>query len=486
MSRMSMDIAQQYIDGRWLPGLAERAAVGESVDPATGRIAGRYYDATPGDAEAALTAARRAFEQDSWPRQPRLRADVLRRFADRLEQRQEEIADVLVKLNGKLRREALGEIRAGVSELHYYAGLARNLFGRTIEIEPGCYSWLDREAIGVAVIIVPWNAPVTLLVRSLAPALAAGCSVVIKAAHQTAMVHQMVMECLLADDRLPAGIVNSLVGARSDTSEHLCASPETDVISFTGSTRVGKRIAQAASANLTRLSLELGGKAPAVVLADTDTTAAVRGIVAHSLVMAGQMCSAIARVLVEAPVHQEFTRQLKQAFDAVRVGPGESADSDMGPLIDAANRDRVLKLARDAGDVARVIRAGGVPDGTPPGSAFLTPTLVAVDDLESPYIQEELFGPLLVIESFEGDADALRRANATRFGLAASLWGRDDARMRRLARGIKSGSVWFNTHNKLHAEAETGGYRESGYGRLHGVEGLNDFLETKHTYWETR
>lgn len=482
---MSTQIAQQYIGGRWLPGLAERTAVGESLNPATGEVGGRYYDAEPADAEAALTAARSAFEQGNWSRQPRLRADVLRRFADRLAQRLEEIADVLVRLNGKLRREALGEIRAGISELHYYSGLARNLFGRTIEVEPGCYSWLDREPIGVAVIIVPWNAPVTLLVRSLAPALAAGCSVVIKAAHQTALAHQMVLECLLADDALPSGVVNSLVSARTDTSEHLCASRQTDVISFTGSTRVGKQIAQTVSSNLTRLSLELGGKAPAVVLADANVTSAVRGVVANSLVMAGQMCSAIARVLVEAPALPEFSSQLKQAFDAVRVGPGDQASSDMGPLIDVANRDRVLNRVREAADVTRVIREGGIPTNTPLGSAFLTPTLIEVEDLNSPYIQEELFGPLVVLEAFDGDADALQRANATRFGLAASVWGSNEARMRRLARGIKAGSVWLNAHNKLHAEAETGGYRESGYGRLHGVEGLNDFTETKHTYWET-
>ncbi len=480
-----MTIAQQYIDGGWLPGTERQETRRDCVDPATGEIAAHYYDASPADAKAAVAAARGAFEKDAWSRQPRLRADVLRSFADRLEANTETIADQLVAVNGKLRREAIGEIRASVSELHYYAGLARTLYGRTIEVEPGCYSWLEREAIGVAAIIVPWNAPVTLLIRSLAPALAVGCTTVIKAAHQTATVHQAVLKCLVADARVPQGVVNSLVSSRADTSEALCQHPEVDVISFTGSTRVGKLIARAASDRLTRLSLELGGKAPALVLADADVGPTVRGIVGHSLVMAGQMCSAITRVLVEARLRSHFQEQLLLALDAVRVGPGHDATSDMGPLIDVASRDRVLQLAQSAGPETDVLRLGSVPDGMPSGSAFLTPTLLAVDDLQSPYIQRELFGPLLVLETFESDDDAVRRANATPFGLAASIWGRDHERMRRLARRIKSGSVWLNSHNKLFAEAETGGYRESGVGRLHGVEGLNDFLETKHTYFET-
>jgi acyl-CoA reductase-like NAD-dependent aldehyde dehydrogenase len=480
-----MNIAQQYIAGQWVPSVSGSARVGESVDPARGVPAGRYYEAGVADAKACIDAARRAFETTTWRQQPRLRADVLRQFADRLEARQNEVADALVLLNGKLRREALGEIGAGISELRYYAGLARNLFGRTIEVEPGCYSLLEREAIGVAAIIVPWNAPVTLLVRSLAPALAAGCTVVIKAAHQTALVNALVLECLVADERLPAGVINSYTESGSEATQALCADPEVDVISFTGSSAVGKAIARATSANLTRLSLELGGKTPSIVLADADLDAAVRGIVAGSTVMAGQMCTAISRVLVEAPVRDAVAERLAGAYARLQVGPGDAPGSQMGPLIDAANRDRIKRLLEEAADTCDVIQLGRVPADLPAGGAFITPSLIAQQDLRSPYVQNELFGPLVVLETFENDADCVARANATRFGLAASLWGRDQQRGRRIARAMKTGTVWLNAHNKLHAEAETGGYRESGYGRLHGVEGLNDFLETKHVYLET-
>lgn len=480
-----MDIAQQYIAGRWLPGVGDGPRRGDSIDPARGVVAAHFYEAGVADVQACIAAAREAFETTSWRRQPRLRADVLRRFADRLEARQDEIADVLVRLNGKLRREALGEIGAGISELRYYAGLARNVFGRTLEVEPGCHSLLEREAIGVAAIIVPWNAPVTLLVRSLAPALAVGCSVVVKAAHQTACVNSMVLECLTCDERVPTGIVNSFTGSDSEAARALCTHREVDVISFTGSTATGKAIAKAASANLTRLSLELGGKAPAIVLGDADLDLAVRGIVAGSTVMAGQMCTAVSRVLVQAGVRDALVERLSAALRALKVGPGDAPDSQMGPLIDVANRERVRRLAEQAADTCEVIHLGTVPPQLPAGGAFLTPSLVAQQDTASPYVQNELFGPLLVLETFEGDSDCVARANATRFGLAASIWGRDARRAHRIARALKFGTVWLDTHNKLFAEAETGGYRESGFGRLHGVDGLDDFLETRHVYHET-
>lgn len=477
--------AQQYIAGEWMPGHGD-ALLRDCLDPARGVVAAHFHDASVADVLAAIGAAREAHETSPWARQPRLRADVLRLFADRLEAHTEEIAQALVLLNGKLRREALGEIGAGVSELRYYAGLARNVFGRMIEVEPGCWSQLEREAIGVAAVIVPWNAPVTLLVRSLAPALAAGCTVVIKAAHQTSPVHQMVMECLTVDERLPRGVVNSFVESGAAGAEALCAHPDVDVISFTGSTRVGKAIARASAQHLKRLSLELGGKSPAIVFEDADIDAAVRGVVAGGMVMAGQMCTAVARVLVHDTIHDAFAARLAQALAAMRVGPGDDAASQMGPLIDLAARERVARLVEEApGEGVQVLYRGAVPVDLPAAGAFIAPSLLATQDLSSRYIQEELFGPLLVLERFDSDDEAMRRANATRYGLAASLWGRDETRMRRVARVLKTGTVWMNAHNRLFAEAETGGYRESGRGRLHGLEGLNDFLETKHVYHET-
>jgi acyl-CoA reductase-like NAD-dependent aldehyde dehydrogenase len=222
-----MHIAHNYIDGQWLKPSGVHA-IGDSMNPATGEKAAQFVAASVQEVGHAIACARTAFETTTWAQQPKLRADVLRLFADRLEQNKAQVVQTLVQLNGKLQREAEGEVMAGISELRYYAGLARNLFGRVIEMEPDVYSHIEREAIGVAAIIVPWNAPVTLLVRSLAPALAAGCTVVIKAAHQTALVHTQVMACLVADERIPAGVINSFIEQDIVATQHLCAHPEVD------------------------------------------------------------------------------------------------------------------------------------------------------------------------------------------------------------------------------------------------------------------
>jgi betaine-aldehyde dehydrogenase len=480
-----MQTAKQLIDGHWLTTVSGHERIGQSINPATGEVAALFADGTAIEAQAAVAAALQAFEHTAWRRSPRLRAEVLLDFATRLDARKDELADWLVTLNGKLRREALGEINAGISELRYYAGLARNLFGRVLEVEPGCYSSLDREAAGVCAIILPWNAPVTLLVRSLAPALAAGCTVVIKPAHQTALVNNMVLECLSSDVRVPAGVINSVIESGTEVSRHLCESPDVDVISFTGSSAVGKRIAQSTANTLKRLSLELGGKAPAIVFADADIDQTVAGIVAGGMVMAGQQCTAITRVLVQDSAYNNFAQRLAQALKAVKVGPGNDPASQMGCLIDVRNRDRINALLDVAQATQRLLLRGRVPGGALARGAFIEPSLIEVEDLTSDFIQNELFGPLLVIERFGSEEEAVRRANATRFGLAASVWSTDAKKSRRIAAQLRTGTVWSNCHNRLFAEAETGGFRDSGYGRLHGAEGLNDFLQTKHFYFET-
>ena len=473
--------SQNYYGNCWQNGSGH---LGVSYDPATWQPVSEYSCATQVDVEEAITAARYAFDSGTWPHQPRLRAEILYEFAERLQARMQEIEPWLVQLNGKLIKEARGEIGAAISELKYYAGLTRNLWGRVAEIDDGCYSMIAREGAGVVGINVPWNAPVTLLIRSLAPALAAGCTVVIKVAHQTSLVHQMVLECLTQIGTLPKNIVCSFIEENADLSKLMCEHPLIDVISFTGSSRTGKKIAAAASGTLKRLSLELGGKAPAIVLPDVNIESAVNQLVAGALPMAGQQCTAIARILVENSRFEEVTQRLVSALSAIKVGPGADPVSQMGPLIDIVNRDRIVKLIDTAKSQVKVHLEGRVPSGVLSKGAFVTPTLVEVEDLNSPFIQDEIFGPFVVIERFNSYAEAIERANATRFGLAASVWGENGELARKLSSKLKSGTVWLNCHNRLFAEAETGGYRESGYGRLHGLQGLDDFMSTKHLYWE--
>jgi acyl-CoA reductase-like NAD-dependent aldehyde dehydrogenase len=473
--------AGHFIAGEWIAGSGETRW---SFCPATGEALAEWLPGSAGLAHQAVAAARAAFDRSNWPASPRQRAAALFEFADRLEARKEELVALIVAENGKLQAEAAGEIMGSISEARYYAGLTRNIAGRTLETAPGNISLLHREPAGVAAIIVPWNAPVTLLVRSLAPALAAGCTTVIKPAPQTPLIHRLVMECLADCPSLPAGVVNSVNEDGSAVGEALVASPDVDVISFTGSSATGKLIMAGAAPTLKRLSLELGGKAPAVVFDDADLDLAVKELTHGALVMAGQICIAAARFLVHEKVLPAFRERAKAAFAAVRVGPGANMQSQMGSLIDGHNRSRLQRLIEQAGDEGKMVLKGDAPGGALAKGAFLTPTLFEIDNLGSELVQEELFGPIVSLESFADESEAVHKANATKYGLAASVFTRDLARATRVSRAIRAGTVWLNCHTRLLAEGETGGYRQSGLGRLHGAEGLNDFLETKHVYLE--
>jgi betaine-aldehyde dehydrogenase len=473
--------ARHFIAGQWVDGDEPNR---DSLDPATGEAIGGWQPGSARLAGEAVAAAREAFDRTTWAASPRQRAAALFEFAERMEARRGDFVDLIVAENGKLKSEAAGEMIGAISEARYYAGLARNVSGRTLETAPGNVSLLHREPAGVAAIIVPWNAPVTLLVRSLAPALAAGCSAVVKPAPQTPLIHWLAMECLADCPSLPAGVVNSINENGTMVGEALVASPDVDVISFTGSSRTGKLIMAGAAPTLKRLSLELGGKAPAVVFDDADLDVAVSELTRGALVMAGQICVAAARFLVHETVLPAFRAQAKEAFSSVKVGPGGEKDSRMGALIDKANQARLEGLIEQAGDEGRMVLRGSALDGALASGAFLTPTLFEIDDLGSSLVQEELFGPIVSLESFGDEAQAVHKANATRYGLAASVFTRDIGRATRVSRAIRAGTVWLNCHTRLLAETETGGYRQSGLGRLLGIEGLDDFLETKHVYLE--
>ena len=455
-------------------------AVEQSVDPADQTEVGTYHLGSRTLVDHAAQVARRAFIELNWSANPRLRAQALSEIADQLEAAKESIADLVVQENGKLRSEAMGETMGAISETRYYAGLARNIRGTMQEVLPGQMSLFHREAAGVAGIIVPWNAPVTLLMRSLAPALAAGCTCVIKPATQTPLVHAKLMECITGAPSLPSGVVNSVNENGIEVGQAIVASPLIDVISFTGSSRTGQAVMAGASTTLKRVGLELGGKAPALIFDDADIDTAVTELTYGSLNMAGQICVAAARFLVHSSIAKRFEERMIAAYKAVKVGRGSDPASTMGSLIDLPSQQRILRLIEQAGDEGRMILQGGW-DGA---GAFLTPTLFGIEDVTSSLVQEELFGPIVSLETFEDEAEAIHKANATPYGLAASVFTKDGPRALRISRAIRSGTVWVNSHLRLFAEAETGGYGQSGLGRLHGPEGMHDFLETKHIYLE--
>jgi betaine-aldehyde dehydrogenase len=476
------ETARHWIDGAWRTSASGARA--PSVDPGTGLVLGEFADAGPADAEPAIAAARRVFDRSDWSRRPRVRAHVLLELADRLDAIAPALAKRLSQENGKLIGDCLHEVAGAASELRYYAGLARNIFGRVIELDRGLHAMLAREPIGVVGIIVPWNAPVTLLIRSLAPVLAAGCAAVVKAAPQTALANATVFEQLAAIEALPSGAVNMLVETGSDVSKLLVASPDVDMISYTGSTEVGKLIMASAAGTLKKLNLELGGNAPCVVFADADLDKAVAGIVRAALSHAGQVCVAASRVIAHRSIIDDLESRFASRLRDVTMGLADDPASELGPLIDVQSRERVRRLVADAAATGDVLVEGREGDGALAAGAFMSPSLVRVRSAQSPLLTGEVFGPVLSVQSFEDEDEAVAKANDSRFGLAASVWTSDQQRGLRAAASIRSGSVWINGHMRLFPEIETGGFRESGIGRLHGVEGLESFLQTKAVTWE--
>lgn len=477
---MSLE-ARNLIDGQWQDAASGRFE--PSLNPADGAVIGRYAASGEVDAQAAIAAARCAFDRPDWAQTPRLRQQVMLNWADRLEARADALARLLTLENGKVLAQSHGEIGAAISEIRYYAGLTRYIPGHVFEVEPGVYSTLLKEPAGVAGIIVPWNAPVVLLIRSLTPALAVGCTTVIKPAPQTALITAAVIAELHAVAKLPKGVINLVSELGHDVAQALTTSAGVDVISFTGSNATGQRIMAAAAPTMKKLSLELGGKSCCLVFDDVDVARIAPQLAAAATIISGQQCTAARRVLVHASRYEEMKVALSGALQALVVAPGGAAGAHVGPLIDAPSHRRVGELIQQAMDMAdEVILRGGRPSGLPAAGHFMSPTLVAHRDTSAFFVQDEIFGPFVVLEKFEDEREAVARANHSEYGLSASVWTQDGARQMRVARALRNGTVWINDHNKLFAEAETGGYRRSGLGRLHGYDALIDFVEIKHIY----
>jgi betaine-aldehyde dehydrogenase len=473
--------SDHLIAGEWVPSQSGRQA--ESIDPSNGKVLGRFADGGKAEAAAAIAAARGAFLNPAWSQNPRLRQDVMLAWAARLDAKREDLARLLTLENGKAIGQARGEMMGAISEIKYYAGLTRHIPGHVLEVEPGIFSTMIREPAGVAGIIVPWNAPAVLLVRSLAPALAAGCAAVVKPAPQTTIFTAAMLRELSDIEGLPKGVINLVGETGHEAAAMLVESDDVHVLSFTGSTGTGKRIMAAAAATVKKLSLELGGKSCCLVFPDADIAKVAPALAAAATIISGQQCTAARRVLVHASCAAEMKQALSAALSALVVGPGLDPKTQMGPLIDAQSRDTVGRRIEESLDACdEVILRGGRPGGDLAAGSFLTPSLIAHSDPDAFFCQEEIFGPLVVVESFEDEAEAVAKANNTMFGLSASVWTNDGARAMRVARALRNGTVWINDHNKLIAEAETGGYRHSGLGRLHGYDGLADFTELKAIY----
>jgi betaine-aldehyde dehydrogenase len=469
--------ALNWIDGEWCD--SERH--GDSMDPATGGTIGRYAQGGIAEAQRAITAAKRAFREEDWKNNRVLRARVLNIMADRFEANAEALARLITTENGKTLEHARFEIGIVPLTLRFNAALALTDHGHNAQTEPGHLSIAVREPVGVAGIIAPWNSPGALMIRSLAPALAARTTAVVSLPRQTAQVNSFMAEIIAGTEGLPRGVVNIFTGG-PEAGNVLVESPDIPTISFTGSTKTGRAISAAASTNLKRLGLELGGKTPIILFDDADLDTAFPKIVQALTVFSGQFCMTASRLLVQRGIAEKVRAELSRRIEAVKVGPGLEPGNDMGPLIDKPNVDRVDGMVKNAitAGAKVLVRGGPATDGALAKGAFYRPTLLEVNESSLEIVQKEVFGPVLTMQVFDTEQQAIELANDTEYGLAASIWSRDLDRPLRVAREIEAGTIWVNDWAVLYDQFEEGGFKQSGQGRMRGYAVMDDFVEFKH------
>lgn len=476
---------RMLINGSWVESSSgERLAC---VNPYSAKEWGSVPIATAEDVRRAVSAAKRAFEDDEWRSStPAWRAQLLRSLGDLIADSVEELSAAQSRENGKVLRELRGQVRAMVAHCHYFAGLAETVHGHTIPSNvPGMFTYTVREPVGVVAAITPWNSPLPLLLWKLAPALASGCTMVVKPSEVTP-VSTLMLARLLEQAGCPPGVVNVVTGAGA-TGARLVEDPGIDRVAFTGSTDVGRRIARTAADRFARVSLELGGKSPHLVFPDADLEKAAAGVVAGVFGAAGQTCIAGSRALVHRDVYADMASRLVERARRIKLGDPLDEATEMGPLASPAQHKKVLeyiKIGLDEG--AELLCGGQAPEGGGLKSGwFVEPTIFGAVRNDMRIAQEEVFGPVLCLIPFDDEDEAVHLANDSHFGLAAGVWTKDLARGHRLTRRLRVGTVWLNTYRKSSYSMPFGGFKDSGIGRENGMEAIHEYTETKSVWVDT-
>ncbi len=468
------------IDGKWLPAASGKTFAVE--DPATEETIARVPAGEKADVDLAVAAARRAFESGPWSRiSPADRSRMVWRLGDLLEQHADEFAELEALDNGKpVTNARKGDVQGSIGMFRYMAGWATRLNGETIPVSsPGnWHAYTLREPIGVVGQIIPWNFPLMMAAWKLAPALAAGCTIVLKPAEQTPLSALRLGE-LIQEAGIPDGVVNIITGFGETAGAALAEHPDVDKIAFTGSTEVGKLILKAAAGNLKRVSLELGGKSPAIVFPDADLELAISGTAAAIFYNQGQCCTAASRLFAHKSIYDRLVSGIVAEAGKLKIGHGLDRSVHLGPLVSREQHERVtgfIDSGRSQG--AEVVTGGSKADSR---GYFVEPTVLAKTNRDMRVVREEIFGPVLCVQSFDDeDLDAVARfANDTEYGLQASIWTQNLSLAHRMARKIKAGTICINTHNYGDPAWPFGGYKQSGWGREMGKEVMEHYTETK-------
>jgi betaine-aldehyde dehydrogenase len=468
-----------YVNGQFVPAKSGRWF--PVYDPATEEVIAEAPDSVAEDVDGAVRAARQAFEDGPWNQAtPQERGRVLFRLAERVREEAASLAELETRNSGKPIVESEFDIADVATCFEYYGGLATKVMGQVNPVPANALSLSLREPMGVAGQIIPWNYPLLMAAWKLAPALAAGCTCVLKPAEQTPLT---VLELARWFEQagLPPGTVNIVTGFGETAGAPLVAHPDVNKIAFTGSAEVGKGIARAAADSLKRVSLELGGKSPNIFFADADFEAAIDGALFGVFINQGEVCSAGSRILVQRPIYQKFVEAMTAKTRAIRLGPPLERETKMGPLVSQEQYERVCAYIDVGRHEGKLSTGGRRPPGIERGY-FVEPTIFYDVPNSARIAREEIFGPVAAVIPFENEAEAMRIANDTPYGLAAAVWSRDIFRVFRIVKALRVGVIWVNHMQPTYVEAPWGGYKQSGYGRELGPWGIEEYLETKQVF----